>query len=190
MDVNTIITLMFAVGIPAGLAIHYFTNASRSSAVRGFAQSIGWEYLSEDSSLARTQITKCPIFEVGQAGRFLNVIRGKSGGVDVVAFDYRHMIGGALSTFTHDSLLGDALLGIQKNRKPTYYNMTVVAARGVRAASTVHEKVPQMSGGHTYLERAGDWAIVYRFDRRVPISGLRDFIQKSIRTIQLSSQEG
>lgn len=179
-SVDALIWIAFTVGVPAALAIHYMANARRASVMRRFAAESGFDFEAEDPSLERLGLTRLPILAIGKSRRFLHVLRGETGGREVLVFDYRHRVGGVLTSMTHDSLLADAALGIEKNRKPTWYNMTVVALRAPKVAEPSRVRVPDLPGGHTRLERAGEWLALYRFDRRAPVGELHRLVRHAL----------
>lgn len=77
-------------------------------------------------------------------------------GRDVLVFDYRHGVGGMLTSMTRNSLVADAVIGIERNRKPSWYNITVVALQAPKVAEPSRKPVPGMPGGHTRVERGGE----------------------------------
>lgn len=182
MTVNQLIWALLLIGLPAALAFHHIYGARRTADLKRFAEQLGYSYAASDASLESELSMSLPIFENGKQRRFHNVMRGTVRGREVTVFDYRHRVGGALTTLTHNSLLSDLVIGYDKNRQVTYYSMTMVALRAQPVSQPVHERVPGLPGGHTRLERVGTWLVVYRFDRRVPADELQAFIETAVAT--------
>jgi hypothetical protein len=187
--VNQLIWVAFLVGIPLALAVHYLGDARRANAMTAAAKRLRLGFTATDTTLKNLALMRLPIFRVGESPSFRNVLRGQMSGRDVLVFDYRHRVGGLLTSMTHNSLVADAVIGIEKNRKPTWYNMTVVALQAPPVAEPSRKRVPDMPGGHTRVERGDEWLAFYRFDRRVPIAQLPMFVRSAIKAAERAEHE-
>jgi hypothetical protein len=180
--VDQLIWAAFLVGLPAALALRFLLDRRRAVRMRGFAERAGLAYRGTDPALESLGLMELPIFRIGKDRRFLHVMEGEAEGRRLLVFDYRHRVGGWATTLTDDSILADLALGIERNREPTLYNMTVVALGDRKSAETTRRRLPDMPGGHTRLERGGEWVVVYRFDRTVPASQLERFLRRALET--------
>ncbi len=187
-SIDQIIWLAFLVGVPIALVLHFVLNARRRKQVEAFARHQGFEFVGEDPGLERTGLVHLPIIQLGCDRRFLNVTRGRIRGREIVLFDYRQRVGGLATTLSKDSILADAFLGIEKNRAPTWYDMSIVALRVPKVSEPDRVRI-RGEPGHTRIERAGEWLAAYRFDRRMPAKRLRHLIELAVDAAERTDDE-